>query len=102
MELHNHNLNIHYSLLHETWDKISNLYSQMPGWINFINGIPYWFGTDEEQKSISASVEQGGLHFYSRMPNEEWEDWFNLFKEKATELLGFKVGEPEDEFEFIM
>ncbi|WFD08680.1 hypothetical protein [Tepidibacter hydrothermalis] len=101
MEIHNHNLNIHYSLPDEIWNEISNLYSQMPGWINYIDGIPYWFGTEETEKFICASVEPSGLQFYAKMLNEEWESWFNLFKEKATDLLGFEVGEPEDGFKFI-
>lgn len=46
------------------------------------------------------SVEPGGLQFYAESPQEEWDSWFKLFKIKASEILGYEVGEPEDGFEF--
>lgn len=30
MEIHNHNLNIHYSTPQEVWDKLEKLYREMP------------------------------------------------------------------------
>lgn len=43
MEIHNHNLNIHYSSPDYIWDKLAELYSEMPGWSGFIDGIPHWY-----------------------------------------------------------
>lgn len=34
------------------------------------------------------------------MPKEEWDAWFELFKSRASEQLGYTIGEPEDGFEF--
>ncbi|NOW90214.1 hypothetical protein BJV41_004595 [Clostridium beijerinckii] len=34
------------------------------------------------------------------MQQEEWDEWFKLFKTKASTTLGFEVGEPGDGFEF--
>lgn len=95
MEIHNHNLNISYSLVQKQLDKLQLLYEQMPGWIRFIDGIPYWYGTERDGKFITASVEPSGLQFYSELPNEEWENWFELFKKRAVKIFGFEVEELE-------
>jgi len=98
MEFHDHCLNIHYSLPAETWGKIAKLYEDMPHWNGFKNGIPQWYGQEYGDKLIEASVEPGGLQLSARLPQEEWEHWFKLFKSKASELLGYKIGEPQDGF----
>lgn len=98
METYNINLNIHYSAPKEVWDKLEILYKEMPNWDGLAGGCPRWYGTDD--KLIEASVEPSGLQFYAKLPSEEWEKWIALFKKKATELLGYEIGEPEDGFEF--
>ena len=98
MEIHNHNLNIHYTAPNEVWDKLEELYTEMPYWNGYGDGCPRWYGIDG--KLIEVSVEPSGLQFYAELPQEEWEQWFALFKNRATVLLGFPVGEPEDGFDF--
>ncbi|AQS06348.1 hypothetical protein [Clostridium beijerinckii] len=100
MEIHNHNLNIHYSSPEDIWDKLAELYSEMPGWSGFIDGIPHWYAQDNDKRIINASVEPSGLQFYAEMQQEEWNTWFELFKTKASATLGLEIGEPEDGFEF--
>ena len=34
------------------------------------------------------------------MPQEELDTWFELFKKKASAVLGFEIGEPEEGFDF--
>ena len=97
-------LNIWYHLPDEIWEKVPLLYSKMPGWMGFhdgtlnpyAKGIPFWFSfneTDQDQKYISASCEIGGLLLSGRMVEKEFDSWVKLFKENATSILGFKVGE---------
>ena len=31
---------------------------------------------------------------------EEWDEWLQLFKNKATVVLGYPIGEPEDGYDF--
>lgn len=100
MEIHNHNLNIHYSSSKDTWEKLARLYSEMPGWSGFIDEIPQWYAQNDDERIITASVEPSGLQFYAELPQEEWDVWFDQFKCRASELLGFEVGEPEDGFDF--
>lgn len=102
MKFHECNLNIKYSLPQEVLDKLELVYSQMPGWIglgkdgNGEEGIPYWFGYDENEKYILASIEPSGLQFEANIDDEEWLSWKTNFKKVATEVLGFKVGEIEE------
>lgn len=98
MKTFNININIHYTASKEVWDKIGQLYQEMPCWSGFIDNCPRWYGMDGNL--IEASVEPSGLQFYAKLPEKEWEDWMSLFKAKATALLGYEVGEPEDGFEF--
>lgn len=78
------------------------IYEQLNGWLGFgkggelgEKGIPYWFGFDENEKHISASVEPGGLHFAGLIDTDEWTIWVKEIKNIATRELGFKVGEIE-------
>ncbi|WP_228548330.1 hypothetical protein [Sporosarcina obsidiansis] len=98
VQLQNCNLNIWYSLPDELWGKLAAVYESMPGWIGFKNGIPYWFGQEDEDVFICASVEPSGLSFYAQMSDDEWSSWIGKFKSEATRALGFEVGEPEDGF----
>lgn len=100
MTVHNHNLNIHYAMPDEIWNKLAELYTIMPHWYGFVHGCPQWYGQKNDGKRIEASVEPGGLQFYATLPQEEWDSWFALFKNNASTLLGYDVGEPEDGFEF--
>lgn len=96
--IHNCNLNIWYYLPDEVWNKVSNIYENMPGWLGYKNGIPYWFGHEGDDIYIEASVEPSGLSFYAQMNNSDWNSWIEKFKSEATKVLGFEVGEPEDGF----
>jgi hypothetical protein len=89
------NLNIRYDLPAEVWAKIPEIYATMDGWIGFKDGFPYWFSDEMDEKHITASVEPSGLQFIGLMEEEEWENWKLKIKLKASEKLGFKVGEIE-------
>lgn len=92
------NLNIWYYLPDEVWGKVTKIYETMPGWIGYKNGIPYWFGQEDDAVFIMASVEPSGLSFYAQMSNSEWSSWIERFKLEATKVVGFDVGEPEEGF----
>ncbi|WP_312105915.1 hypothetical protein [Lachnoclostridium sp.] len=98
MEIHNCNLNIHYTASKEIWEQLSQMYTEMPYWIGFVEGIPHWYGTSGKQ--ISASVEPSGLQLYAELPQEEWEKWLSNFKSRASIIMGYEVGEPEEGFDF--
>lgn len=93
---HDINLNIHYTAPEEIWDKIGEVYASMPYWAGNENG-PQWLGTDI---NLWASVEPGGIQIAGTMPDNIWEDWYALLKQKLTEALGYEIGEPEEGYEF--
>lgn len=102
MEWKSMNLNIHYALPKEIWDKMPEIYAKMDGWLGFGKGgeegqeeIPYWYSYDINEKHISTSIEPSGLAFGAKMEEEEWSEWCKKIKMIATETLGFKVGEIE-------
>lgn len=70
----------------------------MPHWKRFVNGCPQWY--HENGKLIEGSVEPSGLQLYAEMPQEEWNEWLQLFKDKASTVLGYRIGEPEDGYDF--
>ena len=37
---------------------------------------------------------------YAEIPLEEWNEWLQLFKDKATVVLGYSIGETEDGYDF--
>ncbi|GGO01100.1 hypothetical protein [Saccharibacillus kuerlensis] len=96
--VYNCNLNIRYDLPGKEWQKITALYERMPGWLGYVQGIPHWFGKDEDAIMITASVEPSGLFFHAEMDEDGWERWIGTFKSEASKVLGFEVGEPEDGF----
>ena len=98
MDKHNINLNIHYTAPDEVWEKLALVYTEMPYWKGIINGDPVW--KDDNGKLVEISVEPSGLQFYAEMPTEEWNLWIELFKTKASKLLGYEIGEPEDGYDF--
>lgn len=34
------------------------------------------------------------------MPDDIWEEWYNLLKKRLTEVLGYEIGEPEEGYDF--
>lgn len=68
MEIHNHNLNIHYSSPKDSLDKLAELYSEIPGWSGFIDEIPQWYAQKNDKRIITASVEPSGLQCYAELP----------------------------------
>ena len=96
MQEHGANLNIHYSIPEKEWAKITKICAEMPGW----NDAGYWYGEDTDEKYILVSVEPGGLRFSAKLPLEEWGSWIELFKQRATEALGYEIGEPADGYDF--
>lgn len=93
---HNINLNIHWSAPDEVWDKIGKVYEEMPYWKGYENG-PQWTG---ENIDLWASCEPSGIQIAGTMPDDIWQDWYKLLKEKLTKALGYEIGEPEDGYEF--
>ena len=60
MDIHNHNLNIHYSIPENLWNELVEMFAQLPHYRGFSDGCPQWYGCDG--KLIEASLETSGFH----------------------------------------
>lgn len=96
MEHHDINLNIHYTMPHDLWKKLSEVYVSMPYWAGE-EKRPCWRG---ENIDLVASVEPSGIQIFGEMPEEIWESWYSELKAKLTAALGYEIGEPEDGYDF--
>lgn len=94
MKYFNVNLNIHYTAPKWVWNTLKNLYTKMPYWNDETGKF------DKDGRVIEISVEPSGLQFYAEMSEKEWNEWIEEFKKRATKLLGYEIGEPEDGYEF--
>lgn len=93
---HDINLNIHYTVPDEYWEKIGKIYSSMRYWAGNENG-PRWIGPDID---LWASVEPSGIQIAGVMPDDILEGWYASLKQKLTYALGYEIGEPEDGYKF--
>ena len=82
----------------EAWDIVEELSTSMPQWAGIV--ADFADKQIDTEKVIEVSIEPSGLQFYAKMPKDEWMIWINTFKKKATELLGYEIGEPEDGYAF--
>lgn len=94
-------LNIWYYLPNEIWAKVPEIYDKMPGWLGLapdgeLKGFPFWFSYDTNARYVSSSSELSGFKLIGRMKEEEWKKWIQEFKQQATAILGFKVGDIEE------
>lgn len=80
----------------KVWDLMEGLYKTLPGWRGFQCGCPVW--QQDGGWSIQGSVEPGGLQLSGEAPPELWTSWLEEFQQKASALLGYAVGAPEDGF----
>lgn len=90
------NLNVHYTMPDDLWEKLNEVYASMPYW----TGDKKWPCWKAEHIDLVASVEPSGIQIYGKMPEEVWESWYAELKEKLTVALGYKIGEPEDGYDF--
>ena len=90
-------LNIPYDMPEEKWFKLAKVYESMPGWSGYIlDGCPVWYSVNDNEKSISASVEPSGLLIEGNMSESEFNVWLINFKASASEVLGFTVEDAEE------
>ncbi len=90
-------LNIHYTAPKSVWDKINRAYKQLPYWDGFDNDGPHWI---DKGIDITASSRHDGLHILGEMPEEKWDEWYELLKQKLSAAVGYPVGEVVDGYEF--
>ncbi len=84
-------LNVSHELPDETWRSISEIYQQMPGWRDYKDGVPYWFGYDGDPQFVWASVEPSGLLISGQLNPDRWNGWISELMTRLTGVLGSEV-----------
>ncbi|MBU2713188.1 hypothetical protein [Zooshikella harenae] len=79
-------LNIPHDLSDEEWEKISEVYRNMDGWIDGID-FPYWYGTESDDRYISVSYEPSGLLFTGKVNDDLWVGWLTQICAKLSIAL---------------
>lgn len=99
---HDINLNIHYSIPDELWDKVIDVFGTMPYWIkDEKRRIDCLFWYDENEcVELYCSVEPSGIQISGLMMNDIWVKWYSELKNKLTDALGYAIGEPEEGYDF--
>ena len=87
-------LNLPNDLSDSDWKKVSTVYKQMDGWIDGYDH-PYWFGTEEDDLYISASVEPSGLLLSGKVDEGIWISWVTVLCAKLTLALGREIHDAE-------
>lgn len=70
------------------------VYKSMPGWLES-DDLPRWFGTEDDETYVWASVEPGGVVLEGRMNAAAWEDWLTNLCERLSKALGRPVQDAE-------
>ena len=83
-------LNIPHDLSDEEWEKISEVYRSMDGWIEG-KDFPYWYGTESDDRYISVSYEPSGLLFTGRVRDDLWVGWLTQICAKLSIALKREV-----------
>lgn len=85
-------LNIPHDLHEEDWRELYAMYKTLPGWIGMeTNGVSYWFGKENDEQYIKASVGFEGLKVEICLPEDLWKPWIVLYLKKARLALGYEV-----------
>jgi len=93
---HDINLNIHWTIPDELWEKVVQVFRTMQ-YCDDSEKMPCWKG---ENIDLWYSVEPSGLQIAGTMPDGIWHVWYEELKHKLTDVLGYQIGEPEDGYEF--
>ena len=88
------------------WNALGDVYEQLPGFIGYSDGIPYWFGMEPDESNqepdilaayLWASVEPSGLLISGYLQLEDWLQWQEVFVSSATAAVGFLVKPAEED-----
>ena len=87
-------LNLPYDLSKSEWDKVSTVYKSMDGWLNN-NEQAYWYGTEEDNEYIYASVEPSGLVICGKVNEMIWLGWVTKICAKLSCALNREIYDAE-------
>jgi hypothetical protein len=91
---HEITLNVRYDIPEREWQMVSDIYRSMDGWLG-AEDLPRWYGTEDDEKFIWASVEPGGIHFVGRIETALWTSWLAILCARLSVALGRAIHDAE-------
>ena len=91
---HTITLNIRYDIPESEWQKVSEVYKTMDGWLEG-QQLPSWYGTEDDPNYICASVEPGGIQFVGKLESALWTGWLTVLCSRLTLALGREIHDAE-------
>jgi hypothetical protein len=100
VEANTHNtitLSLPYDLTDDQWDVVAEVYRSMDGWIEPSEGdySPQWYGPEESERWIWASIEPSGLLLVGNLPVSHWIGWISVLCARLSIRLGIEVRDAE-------
>lgn len=86
-------LSLPYDLTDEQCAAVDEVYRSMDGWIGYASadGLPQWYGSESEERFVTASVEPSGLQIDGRLPPAEWTGWISVLCSRLSLALGMEI-----------
>lgn len=89
-------LNLPYNLSDEDWQTVQKVYENIDGWKGYIiDGCPTWFGSENDERYVWASVEPSGLLLSGNLPNDIWAGWLTVLCAKLSVALNLEIHDSE-------
>jgi len=87
-------LNLPYTLSKEEWDKVEKVFKELDGWMNH-EQYAYWYGEEDDDRYITASVEPSGLLLSGKIEDDLWTSWLTMLCAKLSVALDREVYDAE-------
>lgn len=91
---HEITLNVRYDIPEREWQIVSDIYRSMDGWLA-AEDLPRWYGTEDDEKYILASVEPGGIQFGGKIEAALWTSWLTVLCARLSVALGREIHDVE-------
>jgi len=91
---HEITLNVRYDIPEREWQIVSEIYRNMDGWLGS-EDLPRWYGLEDDEKYIWASVEPGGIQFRGKMEAALWASWLTVLCSRLSIALGREIHDAE-------
>jgi len=93
-QVYNITLNFPYTLSADEWEKVSKVYGELDGWIDYLE-YACWYGKESDERYIIASVEPSGLVLVGKIEEHLWIGWITMLCAKLSVALNREVYDAE-------
>ena len=87
-------LNVRYDIPESEWTIVSEVYRSMNGWLG-AGDLPRWYGTEDDEQYIWASLEPSGIQFVGKVDAALWTSWLTVLCARLSVGLGRAIHDAE-------